>query len=108
MKPVRVTLITVSGGTSNHQVMTLEEMQSLVGGYVEMVGLPDHDAYLNEDGAALNLPVNPTATRVMKRELARAGRRLLCQNGWVLGPVFFAGHCDDEGEMTDCPPLSVL
>ena len=42
---------------------SLEEMQKIVGGYVERLSLADERAmYLNEDGKALNLPRNEMAT----------------------------------------------
>lgn len=42
---------------------TLEELQSLVGGYIEMLPLPNgKEMYINEDGKSLGLQQNDVAT----------------------------------------------
>ena len=50
----------------NQQYFTLEEMQTCVGGYIEMIRL-DKDNYMvvNEEGSFLNLPKNTTATTIL-------------------------------------------
>ncbi len=45
---------------------SLEEAQQLVGGYVEMVRLPDGKQMLvNEDGRSMDLPLNKEATEML-------------------------------------------
>jgi hypothetical protein len=46
---------------------TLEEMQKFVGGYIEVIMLPDYrQIVINEEGKLLNLPVNIIATNLLK------------------------------------------
>lgn len=47
---------------------TLEEMQAVVGGYIERVSFKGGEMWVNEDGLGLGLPVNVKAT-----ELAQTG-----------------------------------
>ena len=45
------------------ETFTLDELQKYVGGFVELLFFGEREAMVvNEDGKALNLPVNPTAT----------------------------------------------
>lgn len=47
---------------------TLEEMQKIVGGYVELLRLDDgREMYLNEDGKRLNLPRNEVADLLARK-----------------------------------------
>lgn len=49
---------------------TLEEAQAIVGGYVEMVMLPEGDQMLvNEDGLMLKLPLNTVASMIAGRPI---------------------------------------
>jgi hypothetical protein len=42
---------------------TLTELQAIVGGYIEAIGVPDGRLmFLNEDGKRLQLPINHEAT----------------------------------------------
>jgi len=56
---------------ANGQTFTLEEMQRIVGGYVETVIVRDGDRLrrmaLNEDGISLRLKPNPKATHLWLR-----------------------------------------
>jgi hypothetical protein len=46
---------------------TLEELQAFVGGYVQMIQLPNgEEMYLNEEGKLENLPINRRATTLGK------------------------------------------
>lgn len=100
-------VIQPNGDQARQTLRTLEEFQAVVGGYIEVVSLPECDLYLNEDGIALDLPCNPVATRYAKRELARVGRRLLSADGWILGPVVLIGKPDRDGDETDCPAIDL-
>ncbi len=53
------------------ETYTLEEMQSLVGGYVEIVQLwgGSHYLLLNEEGRLKNLPVNKLASALLGFEV---------------------------------------
>ena len=71
---------------------TLEEMQRLVGGYIEQVRCDGHAAYVDEDGQAKNLPPNVTASMVLNKP--------------IVGPALFFG--DDGGEYElDVPYVTV-
>jgi hypothetical protein len=51
----------------NNKVFTLEELKSVVGGYIEIVQLTEDDLMvINEEGKLLNLPINVIATRVYR------------------------------------------
>jgi hypothetical protein len=59
----RTTNITPANGTH----YTLEELQTLVGGYIELVPMP-HNRYavVNEEGQYLNLDFNPRASELLR------------------------------------------
>lgn len=52
---------------NNGEKFTLEEVQKLVGGYVERIAMPDGQAmYVNEEGKLNDLPYNIKATTMLK------------------------------------------
>ena len=65
------TLLSADGSTrtvtpATGKAFTLIELQTIVGGYIETVGMRDGRVLvLNEDGKNLGLPNNPLATRVL-------------------------------------------
>lgn len=53
----------------NGSTFELEEMQEIVGGYIEIIRLNDgRIIVVNEDGLNLNLPVNIEATNILRRD----------------------------------------
>ena len=50
--------------------LTLEQMQKLVGGYIQLVELPSSkkQMVINEEGKLLNMPFNETATKLFHEE----------------------------------------
>ena len=53
-----------------HDTFTLTELQLLVGGMIELVGLPDgKDMYINEEGKIKGLPYNDQATKIAEESL---------------------------------------
>lgn len=48
---------------------TLEELQKMVGGYIEIISLGKVDMVVNEEGRIKGLSLNPTATLIAKRLL---------------------------------------
>ena len=53
----------------NGTTFELEEIQKIVGGYIEIVRLNDGRIIIvNEDGLSLNLPVNIEATNILRRD----------------------------------------
>lgn len=56
---------------ANGTTFELEELQQLVGGYIEALRAPEgHWLFINEDGKGLELPYNPEATVLMSRRIA--------------------------------------
>lgn len=54
---------------NNGSTFELEELQEVVGGYIEIVRLNDGRVIIvNEDGLSLNLPVNIEATNILRRD----------------------------------------
>lgn len=52
----------------NGEKFTLEELQGFVDGFIERMDLQNGKAmYFNEDGKALQLPYNGTATSILKQ-----------------------------------------
>lgn len=81
--------LTPQGGTKvipDKETFELDELQKAVGGHIEMITLP-HNLVLivNEDGASMRLPVNPTATQRVRsitgREDVNAifGNAIICE-----------------------------
>lgn len=67
---------------------TLEQMQEIVGGYIEMISLPDgRHMILNEEGKLTSLPVNLIATTLAEGVLGGmdyiAGDVLVCEDGRI-------------------------
>ena len=52
---------------TNGEDFTLEELQSFVGGYIEIVSLNDMFLVVNEEGKLNNLPVNANATALWEQ-----------------------------------------
>jgi len=75
-------MVTEIGPGGGRSTFTLEELQKLVGGYIEIVSLANGDLLVvNEDGMALGLPTNERATMIAERDRVRMGP------GGILGDV---------------------
>lgn len=74
---------------NNGTDFSLEELQEIVGGYIEIVGLMDNEIMvINEEGKLIDLPFNETATQ-MYQEVDGfydyiAGDVLVCDSSMVL------------------------
>jgi Domain of unknown function (DUF3846) len=89
------------GPADGRAVFSLKELQTAVGGYIEVVRAPylvdDAPTYLvlNEDGKRLNLPINRFATAMYH---AAGGAR----DDVIVGNVVLATHrelqAEDDGE----------
>jgi hypothetical protein len=69
----------------NNKVFTLEELKSVVGGYIEIVPIGKSTfMVVNEEGKLLNLPINEGATRVYRASRNTddfiVGNVLICSN----------------------------
>jgi Domain of unknown function (DUF3846) len=71
------TLITAAGARrtitpANGRTFQLQELQQLVGGYIEVLRAPEeHWCFLNEEGKLKALPYNAEATALLARYMAR-------------------------------------
>ena len=76
----------------------LEDLQNLVGGYIEglpVPGRPDMTAYINEAGKLDGLAMNPLATKLMSQSLF--------EGDWVSGSIVFCGFDEESGEILPIP-----
>tara|TARA_R100000322_G_C5278861_1_gene149154 strand:- start:15 stop:290 length:276 start_codon:yes stop_codon:yes gene_type:complete len=63
---------------------SLEEMQEFVGGYIEVVTLPDfRQMVINEEGKLLNLPINMVATNLFEKAFG-IGTDVICGKAMIL------------------------
>jgi hypothetical protein len=78
----------------------LEDMQRLVGGYIQLLSLlePAAQMYINEDGKVYRLPVNDRATTILwGHNPVYAGR------DFVVGDAFIIGPFDSSDNYTNVP-----
>jgi hypothetical protein len=74
---------------NNGTDFSLEELQEIVGGYIEIVGLMDNEIMvINEEGELIDLPFNENATQMYQEADGFydyiAGDVLVCDNSMVL------------------------
>lgn len=69
---------------------SLEELQNLVGGYIERIAMPNGQAmYINEEGKLNDLPYNNRATTILK--LHR-----LIPNDYIVGDVVILSNEEED------------
>ena len=74
----------------NGKTFTLEEIQEIVGGYIEILTFKDgRMMVMNEEGKLLGFPINPEATRIAREN------NLIWPNDYIVGTVLIA----DPGEI---------
>jgi hypothetical protein len=67
----------------NKTDFSLEELQEIVGGYIEIVQLGDRKVMVvNEDGVFFNLPINTKATNLYNSVIV--GDVLICKSNQIL------------------------
>jgi hypothetical protein len=107
---MRVLIIPVEGPIEDRQIDgQLDDLQALVGGYIEAVALPDFitgadqaTAYVNEEGKLDGLAPNFRATDFMVPGVG------LMWGDYIAGPMVLAGFDPETGEHTaDIPPAVV-
>ena len=69
----------------NNKVFTLEELKSVVCGYIEIVPIEEgYSMVVNKEGKLLNLPINEGATRYYRKSRNTddfiVGNVLICSN----------------------------
>ena len=72
----------------NGKDFQLKELKDIVGGYIELVTLPnDEFMVVNEEGKIMRLPVNANATEIYHREIGRwnyiVGDCLICKTSQI-------------------------
>jgi len=62
-------IIRAGGAVEKHtpRKWTLQDLQGVVGGYIELMPSLPITMFVNEDGRRLKLPVNHTATELVRR-----------------------------------------
>lgn len=87
---IRATGEIIQARPNNRKDFKLEELQSIVGGYIEIVYLNDEQQHLmvvNEDGKGMNLPVNMKATHIYRNHTncndVIVGDVLICENNKI-------------------------
>jgi len=54
----------------DYMALTLDLMHNIVGGYIEMIPLPEDEFIIcNEDGTRLGLPINKKASDLYKKDI---------------------------------------
>jgi hypothetical protein len=95
---LKTVLIETNGKKSIVFYTSFAQMQKAVGGYIEAIPFDIGTAYLNEEGIAKKLPVNPTATRLCKQ--FNVGLAISDQ---IRGNMIILGSPDSKGSETDIP-----
>lgn len=95
---VKAILIPVEGPPVLTAEETLEDIQRIVGGYVEALSLADDlTGWINDDGKAMGLPRNARATGFY--EALGVG----VPGDFIAGPMLLTGPANAEGDETDVP-----
>jgi len=79
---------TIDVNPNNGNDFKLEELQTIVGGYIEIVWLPNNEIMVvNEDGKLMELPINQEATKIYQNAFGYndviVGDVLLCKSNQV-------------------------
>lgn len=61
---------------------TLTQLQSLVGGYLEVITLPKSQLVMNENGRIIGLPLNWEATLYFRDNFRKLGEDQFYRDGW--------------------------
>lgn len=69
---------------------SLEELQKIVGGYIELIYLRNYLMIVNEEGKIYNLPINVDAT-----EVARFNQSIM-PNDYIVGDVLICENTEIE------------
>lgn len=76
---------------------TLEDLQEIVGGYIEFLRFPgrnDVACFVNEDGKLIGLPENRRATEILSP---------LYPGDFIAGPLVICGFDPESGENRELP-----
>lgn len=87
----------------------IDELQQLVGGYVESVPRPSPEtpwfAYCNEDGKSMELGLNRASTFFIDQLYTQAGLRPFTSFDQLVGPIVWLGRGDEE---EDSVPIDIV
>ena len=76
----------VGAKPENGTDFSLEELKDIVGGYIEIIQLPNKSfMVINEEGKLDNLPFNENATIIYQK--------FICENDYIVGDVLI---CSEE------------
>lgn len=100
---LKTVLIETNGKKSIVYYTSFAQMQKAVGGYIEAIKFDVGTAYINEEGIAKKLPVNPTATRLCKQFNVNVAIR-----GQIRGNMIILGNPNSKGYETDIPDSLLL
>lgn len=91
-------LVQVDGSLVEKDFEGLEDLQSMVGGHIEMIWLGNSGqiAYINEEGKLRNLPLNNRATQIA----IDMGTQFRLGD-YIVGNMVIVGGCDADGYETD-------
>jgi hypothetical protein len=66
--------------------LTLDQLQKLVGGYIELVNLPEskEQMIINEEGKLMGLPINSTATKIFHDNYPHLQHDWICGDAIIL------------------------
>lgn len=78
-------------------VADLNTLQALVGGYIEVVNLPDAVFFINEEGKISNLPFNARATALGQAQ------EVLFATDFIVGDAVLLGWERDTDTYFDAP-----
>jgi hypothetical protein len=94
-------IVLYTDGTHEDKVFKqLSQYQTAVDGLIESVRMHDYygaevcNAYVNEEGILLNLPINPVASALSF---------MFGNRGQMVGNMIIVGNSDDDGNDTDIP-----
>lgn len=86
--------ISTTGEETELEDTDLKTLQDGVGGYIEAIHLDSITMWVNEDGIALKLPLNPRAQELWERAVPGWPH-----HGHLVGDVVLTGATDEEGEI---------
>tara|TARA_R110002074_G_scaffold227765_4_gene399350 strand:- start:403 stop:687 length:285 start_codon:yes stop_codon:yes gene_type:complete len=66
--------------------LTLDQLQKLVGGYIELIDLPESNKQMiiNEEGKLMGLSINSTATKIFHENYPHLQHDTICGDAIIL------------------------
>lgn len=92
---LKAIILTTTGQVRQQELNTLDEMQAVVGGYIEPVWIPARDGraaaivVVNEEGILNGLPRNRLAERLLTEAVGPLSQP-------IVGDVFVVSHAEED------------